>query len=196
MQYLAGLLNHISDPTLNDRQPIFLATGTLGDISAYTAFFWFEPVYFKVDDTTFGAPTERFGHFVGLAHHVGHAMTFNLWIPSTNKIVPRSNVRTALDASQRNERAGSFTDDAFIAWRQAMQSSKMPSSYGENPSRLASPLPIDSPPHPPSHRASETYALIEGEWKIIPLKHNYGEMTDAPFLSTGIFQRQYWYPNS
>ena len=38
MSCAAHVLNRVSDPTSNDRQPIFVATGQVGDISAITPF--------------------------------------------------------------------------------------------------------------------------------------------------------------
>eukprot|EP00536_Pseudo-nitzschia_multiseries_P019495 jgi/Psemu1/61010/gm1.61010_g len=88
MTYIAGYLNHLSDPTLSAKQPIFVATGDLGDISAYTSFFWFELVYYKTPDTFVGSQTtECLGHFVGLAEHVGNGLCFKILDPITNKLL-------------------------------------------------------------------------------------------------------------
>lgn len=38
MQYIAFVFNHVSDPSLNHRQPIFVATGQVGDISPILTF--------------------------------------------------------------------------------------------------------------------------------------------------------------
>eukprot|EP00536_Pseudo-nitzschia_multiseries_P011895 jgi/Psemu1/30428/gm1.30428_g len=117
MTYVAGLLNVISDPTLSDKQPVFIATGSLGDISTYTSFFWFEPFDFKTNDSPFGTQsTERLGHFVGIAEHVGNGLCFQIWDPVTNKLLDPSGVCSALAPESRNKRAGLFTDDGFVAW--------------------------------------------------------------------------------
>ena len=37
------------------------------------------------------------GHFVGIAEHVGHVMTYKILTDTTQKVILRSNVRSALD---------------------------------------------------------------------------------------------------
>ena len=106
MLYVAYVLNRVSDPTLDDRQPIFVATGQIGDISAILPFRWMEPVYYRVQDTPFPSKSaEAFGYWVGIAEHVGHAMTYRIWNKTTGKILDRSAVRTALAPDQQNLRA-------------------------------------------------------------------------------------------
>ena len=51
---------HVSDPSLNNKQPIIAATGRTGDISAMLSFHWLEPIYYKVEDTSF-APKNMYG---------------------------------------------------------------------------------------------------------------------------------------
>jgi hypothetical protein len=59
--------------------------------------FW-EPVYHKLDDSTFPSESrETLGRFVGIAEQVGHLMTFKILTDDTSKVVFRSNVRSALD---------------------------------------------------------------------------------------------------
>ena len=92
--YVAYILNRVSDPTLNNRQPIMVATGSVADISAITTFQWLEPVYFKHNGQQFTYPDtgEGFGYFVGIADNVGHTMTYKIWNKSTKKVVERSSV--------------------------------------------------------------------------------------------------------
>ena len=112
MLYVAYVLNHVSDPTLYDKQPIFVATGQVGDISALLPFHWMEPVYYRTHDATFPSqPTETLGYWVGIAEHVGHAMTYKIWNKNTGKILDRSNVRTATDTSTQNRRANLIGHD-------------------------------------------------------------------------------------
>ena len=106
MQYTAYVFNRVSDPSLNFRQPIFVATGQIGDISSILPFRWLEPVYYRAEDSHFpSTPTEHFGYWVGISEHVGHAMTFRIWNKTTGKIIDRSAVRTALDPDKQNLRA-------------------------------------------------------------------------------------------
>ena len=105
--YVAYVLNRVADPTLNNRQPIFIATGTVGDISSIVTFQWYEPVYYKKDTSQYTFPDtgESFGFFVGIAETVGHQMTYKIWNPDTKRVVERSIVRSALDIDLINKRA-------------------------------------------------------------------------------------------
>ena len=47
------ILNHVCDPNLGNRNPMFLATGKVGDISPILQFFFNEPVYYKLHETFF-----------------------------------------------------------------------------------------------------------------------------------------------
>ena len=64
--------------------------------------FW-EPIYYKLDDSEFPSqPTEKRGYFVGISEHVGHALTFKILTDDTKKIIHRSRIRSALDPKERN----------------------------------------------------------------------------------------------
>ena len=126
MTYMAYMLNRVADPSINNTQPIFCATGKIGDISPMLVFTWLEPVYFKVDDSNFPSKSpEALGYFVGVADHVGHTMTFLIFHKATKKILPRSTVRSALDPATRNRRAKLLSDPAtkhdFHNWQKARE---------------------------------------------------------------------------
>ena len=99
MCYIAYVINRVSDPTLNHKQPIFAATGQLADTSSITTFQWLEPVYYRKEDSNYQFPStrEKHGYFVGISEHVGHAMTFKIWNPDTGSVIDRSNVKSALN---------------------------------------------------------------------------------------------------
>ena len=93
--YVCFILNHTFCNSINS-VPIQQLTGSTGDISSLLRFSWYQPVYYKVDDSDFPSETrEKRGHFVGISEHVGHAMTFKVLTDDTNKIISRSNVRSA-----------------------------------------------------------------------------------------------------
>jgi hypothetical protein len=70
--------------------------GSIPNISPIFCYSWYQPVYYKVDDSDFPSKTrEERGHFVGIAENVGHAMTFKILTDDTNKVVNWSNVRSA-----------------------------------------------------------------------------------------------------
>ena len=115
MTYVAYVLNRVSDPTLNFKQPIHVATGVVGDISSITSFQWMEPVYYKLDNKRFTFPDtgEALGYFVGIAEQIGHAMTFKILTHDTRKIIDRSSVRSANDTRFPNNRAHPSNDTYF-----------------------------------------------------------------------------------
>eukprot|EP00531_Pseudo-nitzschia_arenysensis_P008891 CAMPEP_0116125882 /NCGR_PEP_ID=MMETSP0329-20121206/6042_1 /TAXON_ID=697910 /ORGANISM="Pseudo-nitzschia arenysensis, Strain B593" /LENGTH=1908 /DNA_ID=CAMNT_0003619941 /DNA_START=154 /DNA_END=5877 /DNA_ORIENTATION=+ len=129
--YVAYVLNRVSDPTLNNRQPIHVATGSIADISALTTFQWLEPVFYKKDNKQFTYPDtgEGHGYFVGVAENVGHAMTYKIWTSDTKKIIERSSVRSALDERFTNKRA--TPDDEGDAAPCNEDSSSLQQNHGE-----------------------------------------------------------------
>ena len=105
--YVAHVLNRVSDPTLHYQQPYLVTTGQIADISSITAFQWMEPVYYKLNSSEFSFPksAEGKGYFVGFSATIGHAMTFQLYIPNTNNILHRSVLRSAVTSENWNIRA-------------------------------------------------------------------------------------------
>jgi hypothetical protein len=110
--YVAYVMNRVSDPSLNHRQPHLVATGRVADISAILSFQWMEPIYYKLDDSAFPSESgEALGYWVGIAEHVGHSMTYCIWNKKTGTILHRSAIRTALDATKQNKRANAILED-------------------------------------------------------------------------------------
>ena len=105
LMYVCFVLNFTASASLNWRTPTEVLTGSTPDISPLLRFEWWEPVYYKLDDAGFPSDSrERRGHFVGISEHVGHAMTYMILTDDTNKILHRSNVRTATDVLTMNKR--------------------------------------------------------------------------------------------
>jgi hypothetical protein len=104
LMYVCFVSNFSAFASLNWRTPMEILTGSTQDISALLSFYWWEPVYFKLEDSSFPSGLrEQRGHFVGISEHVGHAMTYMILTNDTQKIVHRSNVRTALDLLSLNK---------------------------------------------------------------------------------------------
>ena len=104
LMYVCFLLNHTASAALAYATPLQRATGSTPDISPLLRFTWYEPVYYKVDDSAFPSESrEELGRFVGIAEHVGHAMTFKILTEDTFKIIYWSNVRSALKSSAQNK---------------------------------------------------------------------------------------------
>ncbi len=122
MMYICFLLNSCVSGTLNNKTPLFIATGSTNDISPLLVFQWYERVYYKANDLGFPSESpELAGHFVGIAEHVGHVMTFKILTDDTHKIIYQSNVRSALDPKERNLRIdllGGEISTPFVKSRQ------------------------------------------------------------------------------
>ena len=97
------LLNHTSSSQLDGKVPLQILTGVTQDISALLWVHWHEKVHCCVDESSFPSETaEACGHFVGFLENVGHALTFAILTKDTNKIICRSEVRTAEDTNHPN----------------------------------------------------------------------------------------------
>jgi hypothetical protein len=53
LMYVCFVLNFTASASLNWRTPMEILTGSTPDISPLLSFQWWEPVYFKLDDTSF-----------------------------------------------------------------------------------------------------------------------------------------------
>ena len=104
LMYVAILLNLLYNWTLGGI-PLQFAKGVTKDISPLLRFHWWEPVYFKVDDSPFplGSRGEH-GHFVGISNNVGHAMTYKILCNKTLTVLHRANLWSADNTSDPNLR--------------------------------------------------------------------------------------------
>ena len=86
--YVCFILNCTVCGAIGNRVPYTVMTGRTSDISPLLYFYFWEPVYYKEDDTSFPSTSpEKRGRFVGIAEHVGHAMTFKILTYDTNKVI-------------------------------------------------------------------------------------------------------------
>jgi hypothetical protein len=86
-----------------DDIPICMSTGSTNDISPHLCFHFWEPVYYKLDDSDFPSNShEKHRYFVGISESVGHATTFKILTDNTLKVILRSNVRSALNPHAKN----------------------------------------------------------------------------------------------
>jgi Reverse transcriptase (RNA-dependent DNA polymerase) len=105
IEYICYIMNHMSSENLDWKTPLQLLTGETSDISAITKFVFWERVYYTKANNDFPSESnEEQGWFVGIADSVGDAMTFKVLSMKTNRILYRSNVRTATDTSKPNKR--------------------------------------------------------------------------------------------
>jgi hypothetical protein len=110
LQYVRFILsNTYSD--IKGGVPLQLLTGSANDISPLLFFKWYEPVYYKLDDSDFPSDLKKKrGRWAGVAEHVGHAMTFKVLTDDANKIIYWSNIRTSTDTSSQNLRETPLND--------------------------------------------------------------------------------------
>jgi hypothetical protein len=105
LMYVCFVLNFTATASLAWRTPMSVLVGSTSDISILLRFGWWEPVYYKLDDSDFPSDSpELLGRMVGFSENVGHAMTYKILTDGTDKIIHRSNVRTALDLDAPNVR--------------------------------------------------------------------------------------------
>ena len=84
--------------------PLFALTGSTNDISMLLYFYFWQPVYFwHGESTVFPSESkERRGHFVGIAEHVGHAMTFKVLANASQKVLFHSSICSAIAPGDQN----------------------------------------------------------------------------------------------
>jgi hypothetical protein len=104
LMYVCLLLNHLASAALGWKPPLQVLTGQTPDISKFLHFSFFEPVYYHAYSDNFpSASNEEQGWWVGIATHVGDALTYKI-LTKHNRIIYRSAVRSALDPAKRNQR--------------------------------------------------------------------------------------------
>ena len=92
--------------------PLQVLTGVTQDLSTLLRFSWCEKVHCREDETSFPSETaEASGCFVGFADNVGHMLTFAILTDDTNKIIYRSEVRSATDQHHSNFRTNDWGDE-------------------------------------------------------------------------------------
>ena len=97
--YVCFLLNYTWCAAIQDI-PICALDGSTPDISPMLRFYWWQPVYYMIDDSDFPSQSrEKRGHWVGISEHCGHAMTWKILTDDTQKVIHRSNVRPATSAA-------------------------------------------------------------------------------------------------
>jgi hypothetical protein len=105
MMYLCFILNFSVSTSLNFETPMKRATGFTPDISALLCFVFMEPVYYQAQEPGFPSKSrEKRGYFVGIAEHVGHAMTFKILTDNTKRVINHSNICSAKDPKSSNLR--------------------------------------------------------------------------------------------
>ncbi len=78
-------------PAAQGRTPYEIVTGETPDISEYTAFHWYQLIWY-IDNASFPESRKELGRWLGVSHRVGQAMCF--WILTGNgTVISRSSVQ-------------------------------------------------------------------------------------------------------
>lgn len=94
LQYVSYVLNRLAHESLGWRSPLEVLTGITPDISAMLRFSFWEPVFYKHDETDFPSSSdEGSGHFVGFAENVGNNMCFKVYSSDTKAFIHTSRLR-------------------------------------------------------------------------------------------------------
>ena len=85
------------------------------DISMLLYFFFWQPVYFRHGESTVfpSESKENRGCFVGIAEHVGHAMTFKVLADDSQKVLFRSAIQSMTNPGEQNLRVDPLGGDPF-----------------------------------------------------------------------------------
>ena len=123
--YVVYLHNHMATESIGWKTPLQYKDGQRSDVSALLLFRWWEPVYYSLESRTFPTGTrEKLGRWVGVAENQGDALTYLVLDDDSQKVVVRSNVRTALDPANPNLRAETSTAGLSPAFGEIKPSGK------------------------------------------------------------------------
>ena len=130
MTYASHLLNVTASPTLGGITPLQALTGQVPEMSFLLHFTFWEPVYYKVDQSEPGShlsshSNEKHDHWIGFAGETRDQFTWKILIDDTQKIFIQSSVCCATRTSTNKRLAlpheegqmtditsNSFVDDA------------------------------------------------------------------------------------
>ena len=92
--YLADVHNILANEQLPDSiPPLQYCTGVTQDISAYLQFTFWEPVLYLDHEQSWTSSKERSGHWLGIAHNIGDALTFWVFDDQSKHLLARSVLR-------------------------------------------------------------------------------------------------------
>ena len=70
--------------------PLQYRTGVTQDISAYLQFTFWQPVLYLDHEQSWSSSKERSGHWLGIAHNIGDALTFWVFDDQSKHLLTRS----------------------------------------------------------------------------------------------------------
>jgi hypothetical protein len=151
VHYVYLLLNHLASNAIGWKAPLQVLTGQKPDISKFLHFAFYEPVYYQVYSYSFPSmPNEEQGWWVGVATHVGDALTYKI-LTKNDRVIYRSAIRSAMDPAKRNLRLspiGGETESNFRGDKRFIRSKHEypdPSLLDDNPNVKKMTLSNDRP---------------------------------------------------
>jgi hypothetical protein len=104
VQYVCHVLSHLASSTMKWILPWQVLTGQTQDISSLLVCEFLEPVYYIPHSDGFPSHcNEELGHWVGVATHVGDALTFKI-LSQQQKVIYGSIIRSTLDPTLHHKR--------------------------------------------------------------------------------------------
>jgi hypothetical protein len=95
--------------------PLTCLQGTIVNISVLLRFHFWQPVYFKLSESSFPSESkEALGHVVGISDHCGHVLTYKVLSSESDVIIYRSLLRPAT-SDDSNVRACMSGGESSIA---------------------------------------------------------------------------------
>ena len=121
------MVKYFNSAALNWIPPEEKLTERTPDIYKFLHFSFYEPVYSHVYTDLFpSGSNEEQGWWVGIATHVGDALTYKI-LTKHNKVMHRSAIRSALDPAKRNlSPLGGEISSNYFGDKIFIQSSKCP----------------------------------------------------------------------
>jgi hypothetical protein len=130
--------------------PLTRLKGVTVDISVLLRFHFWQPVYYKLSESSFPSESkEALGHVVGISEHCGHALTYKVLSSESDVIIYRSllhretpndaNVRACISGGESPLHVGPVKDRSF------MDQSKDASTHTDETNAEPPPPPIFNP---------------------------------------------------
>ena len=109
--------------------PLFALTGSTNDI---TYFYFWQPVYFRHGESTIflSESKESHGRFVGIAEHVGHAMSFKVLANDSQKVLFCSAICSAIAPGEQNLQVDPLGGEAPTIMKLTHDRTQMPFDPG------------------------------------------------------------------
>ncbi len=157
-KWIADVMNHTAEKSLDWRPPLQVLTGQTIDISIMLCFLFWDVVYCtRYKDKKYRGQigsdksSEIRGRFVGFAWDVGHVLTFKILTDDTKKVICRSRLRLSKEGINNlklDTEAGAVPHRIYIhSKRDGDDNVILPTiDMSSNPFDIDDGIPLDDPP--------------------------------------------------